>query len=95
MGEEMPRRKKEEKASDMIFKIALLILVVWIIKMILKLDPPLEDFLSNVPWISIAFGAGALYAKVTFISKDVDDIQKDLKEVRDTVNQIKGKLKIP
>jgi uncharacterized protein YoxC len=90
----MARRKKQESISNLIFLIAFAILVIWIIKMLLRLDPPFEDILANVPWISVAFGAGALYMKVSLVSKDVDEIQKDLKEIRDTVNQIKGKLKI-
>ncbi|MEM3700187.1 MAG: DUF948 domain-containing protein [Candidatus Bathyarchaeia archaeon] len=90
----MARRKKQESLSNLIFLIAFAILVIWIIKMLLRLDPPFEDILANVPWISVAFGAGALYMKVSLVSKDVDEIQKDLKEIRDTVNQIKGKLKI-
>lgn len=91
----MPRkRKKEESVSSWVFFIAFAILVVWIIKMLLKIDPPFEDLLTNVPWIAVAFGAGGLYAKVSLISKDVDEISDDLKEVRDSVNQIKGRLKI-
>jgi cobalamin biosynthesis protein CobD/CbiB len=95
MGDKMPRpRKKQESLSSWVFLIALAILVLWIIKMLLKIDPPFEDLLANVPWIAVAFGAGALYAKVALISKDVDEISDDLKEVRDSVNQIKGRLKI-
>jgi len=113
MGEEMSKRakrKKKESISNWIFYIAFAILIIWIIKMILKIDPPFEDLLANVPWISVAFGAGALYMKVTLISKDIDDIeddlkklapskdiesiQKELKEVRDMVNRIMGRLKI-
>jgi hypothetical protein len=94
MGEEMPRRRKQERGVDIIFWVALIVLVFWILKMILKFDPPYDDLLSNIPWVSVAFGAGALYMKVTLVSKDLDDIQKDFKEVRDAVNQIKGKLKI-
>jgi len=97
MGEEMSRRKKrkqEQSISSWIFFVAFAILVMWIIKMLLKIDPPFEDLLTNVPWIAVAFGAGALYAKVALISKDVDEISDDLKAVRDSVNQIKGRLKI-
>jgi hypothetical protein len=95
LGEKMPRRKKQERGTDVVFLLALIVLVFWILKMILKFDPPYDDLLSNIPWISVAFGAGALFMKVTLISKDLDDIQKDSKEVRDAVNQIKGKLGIP
>jgi uncharacterized protein YoxC len=95
LGEEMSRRKRQQSISSWVFVIAFLILIAWIIKMLLKIDPPFDDLLANVPWISVAFGAGALFMQVRLISKDVDDVQKDLKGVRDAVNQIKGKLNIP
>jgi uncharacterized protein YoxC len=84
MGEEMPRkRKKQESRLNWVFYIAFVVLVFWIIKMILKIDPPFDDVLSNIPWISVAFGAGALYAKVALISKDVDDVQDKLDKIAD------------
>jgi 5-bromo-4-chloroindolyl phosphate hydrolysis protein len=98
MGNEMPRkRKKQESIWSLVFVIAFAIFVFWILKMILKIDLPFDDILSNVLWISIAFGAGALYAQVRLISKDVDEVQdkldkmadEELKEVRDITNQIK------
>lgn len=96
MGNDMSqRRRRQQSISNWVFAIALVILIAWIIKMLLKIDPPFDDLLANVPWISVAFGAGALFMKVTLVSKDLDDIQKDFKAVRDAVNQIKGKLNIP
>jgi hypothetical protein len=84
MGEGMPRRrKKQESRLNWVFYIAFAILVFWIVKMVLKIDPPFEDLLSNIPWISVAFGAGALYAKVALISKDVDDVQDKLDKMAD------------
>ena len=80
----MPRkRKKQESRVSWIFYIAFAVLVFWILKMILKIDPPFDDILSNIPWISVAFGAGAIYTKVTLISKDVDDVQEKLDKIGD------------
>ncbi len=50
MGEKcLDSRKKQEFLSSWVFLIALAILVLWIIKMLLKIDPPFEDLLANVP----------------------------------------------
>ena len=94
----MPRKKKPRKpkekysTTDYIVWIALAILVFWIVKTWLRLDPPYEDFISTIPWIAVAFGAGALYAQVHFNKENIEEIKTDLKSVRDSVNQIKGEL---
>lgn len=85
----MPRKRKtQESVGSWIFLIAFAILAFWIIKMVLKIDPPFDDILTNVPWISVAFGAGALFMQVRLISKDVDDIQGKLDNMADVNTKI-------
>jgi len=91
-GDDVPRQGRG-RFADIVFWLGMFILIFWIVKLALGLDPPeWEALLNSVPWVGVAFSAGAVYMKVQTNSRDLGELREDLKMVRDVVNQIKGRM---
>jgi hypothetical protein len=108
MGEEMPKRKEEGKPWGTY--ILLLIMFVLLLKVFKVLPDPVEIELiagigaSLTVTGSFAFLFSKMFSfekrisvvetKTETIQKDITELKNDFKQIRDSLNQIKGKLHI-
>ena len=110
MGEEMPKKKKEEGTPWYVW-LFLFVLFLLLLKVFKVLPDPIEiETLASIgaaisvvgcfAWLfNKMFGFERRLSKVETkldgIQKDVDELKRDTREVRDSINQIKGKFNIP
>jgi hypothetical protein len=110
LGEEMPKKKKEEEATPWYIWLLLFVLFILLLKVFRVLPDPIEiELIAGIGASLTVVGCFAFLfskmfsfenrlskteTKIETIVKDVTELKVDSKQIRDTLNQIKGKLKI-
>ena len=87
----MPRKK--HTLGDYLIWLAILLWIIWILKLILGLDPAsIENFLSAVPWAAAVFGAGGFYEKMKWIGRELERLGGEVRDLRDKVASLQERI---